>query len=149
MAELSIREMTIDDVEEVHDLDEKCFSSPWTKHIYYREVKDNHFAHYFVIEKDEVIIGYFGLWIVADDAQITNIAVLPQYRGYGIGKHAFGFAMQYAIQEGAAQLSLEVRISNTVAQKMYESFGLKKGGIRKEYYPDNKEDAYVMWVNLI
>src|SRR5699024_3590514 len=105
--------------------------------------------HYFVIGKDAVIIGYVGLWIVADDAQITNIAVLLQYRGYGIGKHAFGFLMQYAIQQGVVQLSLEVRITNQIAYKMYESFSIKKGGVRKEYYPDNKEDAYVMWVNLV
>lgn len=148
MAEIMIRKMTLADIEAVLAVDKICFTAPWTKDIYEKEVRDNDFAHYFVIELEKEIIGYIGIWIVMEDAQITNIAILPKYRGYGIGKKLFGFALQYMTQNGAAHLSLEVRVSNHVAQSLYESFGLQRGGIRKNYYPDNGEDAFVMWVNL-
>ncbi|MEI3607744.1 ribosomal protein S18-alanine N-acetyltransferase [Pseudogracilibacillus sp. SE30717A] len=148
MAEFSIREMSSEDIKQVMKVDVASFTTPWTYEIYEQEVNHNKHAHYFVIEESENIIGYVGLWIVEEDAQITNIALLPQFRGYKIGEKLFGFAMQYAIQQGANRLSLEVRVSNIVAQKLYIKFGLVPGGIRKGYYPDNGEDALVMWVNL-
>src|SRR5699024_7800283 len=116
--------------------------------IFKYELLDNKFAHYFVVEADGEIIGYAGLWIVEDDAQVTNIGLLRKYRGYKIGEKLFGFALQYAMNHNVSRLSLEVRKSNVVAQKMYEKFGLVPGGIRKNYYTDNNEDAIVMWVNL-
>lgn len=148
MAEFLIREMNKEDIDAVLEVDIASFSAPWSKEIYEQEVNHNHFAHYFVIEQDHEIIGYVGLWIVEEDAQITNIALLPKYRGYKIGEKLFGFAMQFALQQGASRLSLEVRVSNTIAQNLYKKFGLVEGGIRKKYYPDNGEDALVMWVNL-
>lgn len=148
MAEFSIREMVYHDIDAVLKVDEASFPTPWSREIYQREMRENKFAHYFVIEESRQIIGYVGLWIVEDDAQITNIALLPMYRGYKIGEKLFGFAVQFAMQQGATRLSLEVRESNFVAQHLYRKFGLVPGGIRKGYYPDNNEDALVMWVNL-
>jgi len=145
MMNMMIRKMQIEDVPAVMNVD----PTPWTQAIYEQELIENDFAYYFVIvnEKDD-IIGYVGLWIIFDDAQITNIAIHPDYRGKKIGEKLFAFALSYAFQHGAQKLSLEVRPSNTVAKNMYRKFGLKKGGIRKNYYPDNSEDAIVMWVNL-
>lgn len=148
MAEFTIREMVEEDIISVLEVDRLSFSAPWTKETYVQEVKNNQYAHYFVIEERQNIVGYVGLWIVEGDAQITNIALLPKYRGYKIGEKLFGFAMQYALNQGAARLSLEVRVSNVIAQNLYKKFGLVTGGIRKKYYPDNGEDALVMWVNL-
>src|SRR5699024_11366049 len=81
----------------------------------------------FIIKTDEKVIGYVGLWLVLEDAQVTNIAIAPEFRGYGIGEQLFGFALQYLLKQGAKQLSLEVRKSNEVAQNLYKKFGLKKG----------------------
>jgi len=148
MAEFVIQEMTENDIDTVLELDLKCFSAPWNREIYEKEVTENDFAHYFIIKTDEKVIGYVGLWIVLEDAQVTNIAIAPEYRGYGIGEQLFGFALQYLLKQGAKQLSLEVRKSNEIAQNLYKKFGLKKGGVRKNYYPDNGEDAFVMWVKL-
>lgn len=148
MAEFSIRDMKYDDIDAVIHVDEAAFSHPWSREIYEREMNENKFAYYFVIEEGQKVVGYAGLWIVEDDAQITNIALLPRYRGYKIGEKLFGFSVQFAIKQGASRLSLEVRESNVVAQRLYRKFGLVSGGVRKGYYPDNNEDAIVMWVNL-
>lgn len=148
MPELMIRPMEINDIQYVMGVDQACFSNPWTEDIFHLEISENDHAHYFVLELDGWIIGYAGMWVVLDDAQITNIAVVPRFRGFKFGEKLFGFIFHKAIQMGAVRLSLEVRVSNTVAQKMYRKFGLVPGGIRKNYYTDNREDAIVMWVNL-
>ena len=148
MAEVIIRPMKIDDVEQVFKVEEATFSTPWPKDIFYKEIGENEHAYYFVMLLDEEIIGYAGVWVVLDDAQITNIAVLPEYRGKKLGEKLFRYMMQKLIMMDVIRLSLEVRESNIAAQKMYRKFGFVPGGIRKNYYVDNQEDAIVMWVNL-
>ncbi|MYL59563.1 ribosomal-protein-alanine N-acetyltransferase [Virgibacillus halodenitrificans] len=149
MAEIVIRKMHIIDVDGVMEVENATFSTPWTTDIFYQELVDNDYAHYFVMEADKKIIGYVGLWLVIDDAQITNIAIMPGYRGNKLGEKLFGFTIQQILLLGGTRLSLEVRKSNTIAQRMYRKFGLVPGGIRKNYYTDNQEDAIVMWVNLL
>ena len=143
-----IRQMVADDITAVMEVDKASFSSPWTEEIFHLELDKNENAHYYVMILDDKIIGYAGMWVVIDDAQITNIAVLPEHRGHKLGETLFNFLCQKAILMGVSQLSLEVRVSNVIAQKMYRKFGLVPGGIRKNYYSDNREDAIVMWVNL-
>lgn len=141
--------MEVHDINAVMLVDKVSFDkTAWPLEIFEQEINENNYAHYFIVQVNEQIIGYIGLWIVHDDAQVTNIAILPDYRGYKLGEKLFGFALAYAKQQGAVRLSLEVRVSNIVAQNMYRKFGLVDGGIRKNYYPDNREDALVMWVNL-
>lgn len=145
---IEIREMSEADIDRVLSIDRQIFSSSWTKDIYKYEVLDNEYAHYFVVEADGEIIGFSGLWIVNDTAQVTNIGILKKYRGYHIGEKLFGFTLQYAMSHGVTKLSLEVRLSNIIAQKMYRKFGLVPGDIIEGYYTDNGEDALVMWVNF-
>src|SRR5699024_8173179 len=148
MAEFVIQEMTGNDIDAVLELDLKCFSAPWNREINEKEVNENDFAHYFIIKTDVKVIGYVGLCLVLEDAQVTNIAIAPEFRGYGIGEQVLGFALQFLLKLGAKQLALEVLKSNDVAQNLYKKFRLQKGGVRKNYYPDNGEDAFVMWVKL-
>ena len=88
------------------------------------------------------------MWIVLDDSQITNVAVLPEGRGKGIGEELMRHAMQFSKDLDVVVMSLEVRVSNVVAKNLYHKLGFQDGGIRKGYYTDNQEDALVMWVNL-
>lgn len=148
MAKLVIRKMSFIDINEVSEVDQASFSIPWPKETFLQEITQNDYAHYYVAELDHKVIGYIGMWIVVGDAQITNVAVSPDWRGYKIGEKLFQYACEQAIRMGSERLSLEVRASNTVAQRMYRKFGLVPGGIRKKYYTDNQEDAIVMWVNL-
>ena len=143
------RKMTPDDVEAVYAIELATFPSPWTLDSFHYEMQENQFAHYTVAVNDTAkIIGFCGMWIVIDSAQITNVAVLPEARGLGIGEALMRESMKVAKEGGADIMSLEVRVTNTVAQNLYRKLEFQDGGIRKGYYTDNGEDALVMWVNL-
>lgn len=143
------RRMTIDDVQAVHKIELASFPTPWTLDSFYYEMTENQFAHYLVAEDDKgVIIGFCGIWLVIDAAQITNVAVVQSVRGQGIGETLMREAMRVAKEANMDVMSLEVRVTNTVAQNLYRKLGFQDGGLRKGYYTDNQEDALVMWVNL-
>ena len=142
-----IRPMNSDDVPAVQKIEVVSFpDSPWTEETYVHELCNNHFAHYFVAEKNDVIVGYIGLWIVVDDAQITTIAISPESRGNGYANTLMDFIIDYC-KPTVRQISLEVNVNNHHAIKLYESKGFVYGGIRKDYYGAGK-DAHVMWVRL-
>ncbi|MFS0878195.1 ribosomal protein S18-alanine N-acetyltransferase [Solibacillus isronensis] len=143
------RRMTIDDVQAVHKIELASFPTPWTLDSFYYEMTENQFAHYLVAEDDKgEIIGFCGIWLVIDAAQITNVAVVQSVRGQGIGETLMREAMRVAKEANMDLMSLEVRVTNTVAQNLYRKLGFQDGGLRKGYYTDNQEDALVMWVNL-
>ena len=95
------------------------------------------------------IVGYAGLWLMTDEAHITTIAVDPEYQGYGIGELLLLGLMDRAKQVGARWLTLEVRVSNQIAQALYHKYTFKEMGVRRRYYSDNGEDALVMWTDPI
>ncbi|PAD67177.1 ribosomal-protein-alanine N-acetyltransferase [Bacillus sp. 7586-K] len=144
----TIRAMKKEDIEEVYEIEKMSFTAPWSKESLYYELEQNLFAKYLVVEYEGSVIGYCGLWVIMDDAQITNIAVHPDFRGRKIGEALLRFSMQLCKEMSAKRLSLEVRVSNHIAQSLYRKLGFETGGIRKNYYTDNYEDAKVMWVNL-
>ena len=100
-------------------------------------------------EQDEVLsrrlVGYAGLWLMVDEAHITAIAVAPAYRGFGIGELLMLGMIDISQDIGAQYLTLEVRVSNTLAQNLYRKYGFKETGVRRRYYSDNNEDALIMW----
>lgn len=143
------RKMTIEDVPAVHAIELATFPTPWTLDSFYYEITENQFSHYLVAENEaNELVGFCGLWLVIDAAQITNVAVVESVRGQGIGETLMREAMRVATEANMEMMSLEVRITNTVAQNLYRKLGFQDGGIRKGYYTDNQEDALVMWVNL-
>ncbi|MEG0384653.1 MAG: ribosomal protein S18-alanine N-acetyltransferase [Solibacillus sp.] len=146
---VNYRKMTITDVEAVHAIEQATFPSPWTMDSFYYEMTENQFAHYLVAEDEQqTIIGFCGMWLVIDAAQITNVAVVDAVRGQGMGEGLMREAIHIAKEANMDVMSLEVRVTNTVAQNLYRKLGFQDGGIRKNYYTDNQEDALVMWVNL-
>ncbi len=92
----------------------------------------------------EYIIGFAGIWIIADEAHVTAIAVREKYRGQKIGALLMVAISDLAMQLKAHSLTLEVRLSNKVAQNLYTKFGFKEVGVRRGYYTDNREDALLM-----
>lgn len=95
------------------------------------------------------IFAYAGLWLMVDEAHITTIAVRPELRGKGLGELALCGLVDTALEVGARIMTLEVRISNTVAQNLYLKYGFKQSGLRRRYYSDNNEDALIMTADTI
>ena len=141
MREVRIRRMTLSDVDGVHAIEAATFPKPWSRKDFVKEMTQNTCARYLVAVEDEKIIGFAGAWIVLDEAHITNIAVLKEYRGRGIGRKLTQALLQYCANLGVVYATLEVRKSNAVAQTLYQSLGFEYVGVRKRYYEDNGEDA--------
>lgn len=148
MDRYNIRRMTEEDLDVVCQIQREAFPDPWSREALLHEISSNQFAHYFVLEVDETVIGYAGMWIVLNEAQITNIAIAAPFRGQKWGQTLLMSMMIYAIKRGATAMTLEVRKSNAIAQRLYEKLGFSKSGIRPKYYSDNGEDAIIMWVNF-
>lgn len=94
-------------------------------------------------------IGFAGLWLMVDDSHVTTIAVHPDYRGKGIGELMLSSLIGISYEIGARMVTLEVRVSNSVAQNLYRKYGFKEAGVRRRYYSDNHEDALIMWTDEI
>ncbi len=144
MAEPVLRRMTISDVAAVHRLEEAIFSMPWSEKDFVYEMTENKVARYLVIEEAGEIIAFAGAHIILDQAHVTNIAVRQDCRGRGLGRMITRALMQYASNLGAEYLTLEVRQSNATAQNLYKSLGFVKVNVRKRYYEDTGEDAWLM-----
>ncbi|WP_223596534.1 ribosomal protein S18-alanine N-acetyltransferase [Neobacillus bataviensis] len=142
------RYMREEDIDQVLTVEQASFTVPWSREAFYNELQNNKFAVYIVLEEDNKIIGYCGTWIVIDEAHVTNVAILPESRGRKLGETMMRKLMSVSREMGAKSMTLEVRVTNHVAQSLYRKLGFQNGGIRKNYYSDNQEDALVMWVNL-
>lgn len=145
---MTFRMMNVDDIEQVLEVERQSFTLPWSKEAFLNELTVNQYAVYIVIEDNGKIAGYCGSWVVIDESHITNIAILPEYRGKKLGEALLRKMIEISISMGAIRMTLEVRVSNMVAINLYEKLGFQKGGIRKRYYTDNHEDANIMWVNF-
>lgn len=131
------------DAKELAELDRQCFSVPWSEKSFADESKNN-IAVYFVAKIDGKIAGYAGFWHVADEGDITNIAVLPEYRRQGIASKLLEQLVLEAKERKLELLTLEVRESNASAIALYERFGFEKIGQRKRFYTNPEEDALIM-----
>lgn len=141
---LIIEQMTSKHIDGVFEVEKNCFEHHWSKDSFKKELK-NDVARYLVAKIDEKIVGYVGIWFVMDEGQITNVAVHSDYRGKKIGDELVKELVNLCKNNNIASMTLEVRVSNIVAQNLYKKYGFKLAGIRKEYYSDNKEDAMIMW----
>jgi ribosomal-protein-alanine N-acetyltransferase len=95
------------------------------------------------------IVGYAGLWLMTDEAHVTTIASHPQFRGKGVGELLLLGLIERSLAIGARWLTLEVRVTNSVAQNLYRKYTFKEMGTRRRYYSDNNEDALVMWTDAL
>lgn len=150
MSELKIVPMEVAHLAGVLEVEKQSFNDPWTEEIFHHEVTSNPFAYYVVALQEEDVVAYCGTWIVFEDCQITNVAVHPANRGQKIGDALMRHVIAHCQSHEVNRISLEVRVSNEVAQNLYRKYGFQDGGIRKNYYTDGPttEDALVMWVEL-
>lgn len=165
--------MAIAGIDAVRAVEKKCFPTPWPRESFRYELERNHMARYFVLRRkhpegstppvepqpgilrrllggtrtfgQDSIVGFAGIWMMVDEAHITTLAVDPEFRGQGLGELLLVATTELSGVEGAKMMTLEVRQSNAVAQRLYEKYGFSRHGIRRHYYSDDGEDAVVMW----
>jgi ribosomal-protein-alanine N-acetyltransferase len=145
---IEIKAMSLEDIEQVCEIEKLSFSMPWSRESFESEISKNNLARYIVAKTDEKITAYGGMWIILDEAHITNIAVHPEYRGRKIGEKLVMALLKAAKKNKAASITLEVRESNVAARNLYKKLGFKDSGVRKGYYADTSEDAIIMWKDL-
>lgn len=142
---IDIVSMTLEHIDEVSEIEQMCFYTPWTKKDFINDITKNELTIYIVALYNKKVVGYAGMWHIVDEGHITNIAVMPQYQHCGVGSKLIKKFIDIATIKKMTGLTLEVRMSNLSAQKLYTKFGFKPEGIRKKYYSDPSEDAIIMW----
>ncbi|MGG0168643.1 ribosomal protein S18-alanine N-acetyltransferase [Paenibacillus dokdonensis] len=145
---LTFRQMALEDIPDVMVIEHEAFTLPWTEDAFRNELTQNHFARYMIMQYMGQAVGYAGMWTVIDEAHVTNIAILEAFRGRKWGERLLRELMKTASQLGMQRMTLEVRVTNEVAQNLYRKLGFKPAGLRKGYYSDNQEDAMIMWADL-
>ena len=143
-----VRPMTLEDIPTVLAIEEVSFPTPWTAESFISELRDNQIARYYCLELDGNVVGYMGLWLIIGEAHVTNVAIWPGCQGQGLGEYLMRTVMNELLKMGIRRVTLEVRVSNINAQKLYTKLGFNPAGIRKRYYTDNQEDAIIMWASL-
>jgi ribosomal-protein-alanine N-acetyltransferase len=145
---VSIDEMRVTDIEQVHEIERLSFATPWPAHAFEQELRGNRLARYVVARAElggeERVVGFAGVWLMVDEAHITTFGVHPDWRRQGVGRRMLLRLCDLSLELRAARMTLEVRVSNDAAQALYRRFGFGIAGTRRRYYTDDGEDAYVM-----
>jgi [ribosomal protein S18]-alanine N-acetyltransferase len=136
--------MRLEDLPSVHAIEKASFTSPWPEHAYRSEIESNRLACYLVARVGERIVGYGGMWLMVDEAHITTFAIHPAWRRQRIGERLLVAFLDLAVERGAHEATLEVRLSNLPARRLYEKYGFRPVGLRPRYYSDDNEDALIM-----
>ena len=136
--------MTSDHLDQVAEIEQICFSDPWSRRMLSEHLENECAATLVAMGEDGTIVGYAGLLVVLDEGYITNVAVRPEYRRQGIAGELLAVFRRFAESNNMAFLTLEVRDSNASARALYTKHGFSEVGVRKNYYDHPKEDAIIM-----
>ena len=142
---VQFEKMKVVHLNQVKAIENMCFTTPWSFQSFVYELCQNSFAHYIVAIAEDKVVGYAGMWVIVDEAHITNVAVHPDFRGQRIGCALMQQMLVRAALRGAVKMTLEVRSTNESAKRLYAQLGFKEAGVRRGYYEDTKDDAIIMW----
>ena len=147
--QLRIRAMEHDDIKDVLAVEQASFSEPWNEEMFNATLLLP-YAHYYVAEAEIPgggfrIIGECGVRDIMGEGEITNVAILPAFRGQGFARQMFDYVIRDCMEKGVKVFTLEVRESNRAAIALYERFGFRTEGVRKAFYRDPDENALIMW----
>ena len=157
---MKTRPMRVEDLEQVLAIERLSFPLPWSRASFVREIREIDNSHLLVVTEDDggtgspedskcEVMGYACWWEVADECHITNFAVAPAHRRKGAGDFLLERILEDARARGLLRATLEVRLGNAAAIALYEKWGFTAAAMRPRYYPDNREDALVMWKERI
>ena len=138
-----LREMLVDDLDQVMVIENDLFHVPWTKEGFFTFLTRDD-AMFLVVEEKGEILAYCGMLMVLDEGDITNVAVRRDRQREGIGNFLLQSLLRFAADRGITAVHLEVRAGNETAIRLYERNGFERDGLRKNYYSDPKEDAVLM-----
>jgi [ribosomal protein S18]-alanine N-acetyltransferase len=141
---ISIEPMGLDDLPTVQAIEEASFTTPWPPHAYRSEIETNRLAQYIVARVGGDVVAYAGMWMMVDEAHVTTFAVHPRWRRQRIGERLLLTLLDLARGRRAREATLEVRLSNLAARRLYEKYGFRPVGLRPRYYSDDNEDALIM-----
>ena len=144
-----IRDMQLRDIRAVAEIEKECFTQPWSAKSFEDSINRDDTV-FFVCYNEETsdVLGYIGMYISFDEAEITNVAVAPDYRGCGFAEMLVEAAKETAATLGVTQIFLEVRKSNDPAISLYKKTGFEEIGIRRNFYQRPTEDAKLMKVGI-
>jgi len=145
----TIQPMMTSDIPAVTRIERASFTTVWPSDAFYNELSTNKLAHYFVGRYDDRVVAYGGIWVILEDSHVTTLAVDPEYRGRRFGEVLLLRLIDEAIERGAAWITLEVRESNIVAQRLYRKYGFTTVTMRSGYYSDDNESALIMWAGSL
>lgn len=140
---MNIRYMKKEDISQLVALEQACFSDPWSESAFLYELK-NPLSVWLVAEEDGIVAGYVGSQTVLDESDMMNIAVAPEFRRGGIGQTLIYSLIEELKNRGSRCITLEVRLSNASAIALYEKLGFTQVGLRRGYYRNPREDAYIL-----
>lgn len=141
---LNIRLMIETDIEQVSEIENATFSSPWSRQDFIDSlIRED--TIYLVAYEEDKILGYCGLWNIVNEGNINNVAVAKEYRGSQIGFKMLTRLIELGNAQKIEAYTLEVRQSNNAAIKLYQKLGFVEEGLRKNFYENPKEDAIIMW----
>ena len=132
---------------EIMAIERIAYSYPWSERFFRQELQVE-CARSLLVQLDGRIVGYILFWLLPGEIDIHNVAVHPDFRRRGLGRHLLEQVITEARSRASTRITLEVRKSNLPAQKLYESMGFAYNGIRKNYYSDDGEDALLMALEL-
>ena len=148
-AELEITRMRRRHLKGVMAIERQVYPRPWSPNLFLSEMSETRNRFYVVAKMDRDVVGYGGIMCYGEEAHVTTIAVDPAHHRRKIGTRLLYELVREAVAMGARTVSLEVRVSNWGAQRLYSRFGFRPIGIRKNYYQETGEDALVMWVDNV
>lgn len=135
------------DLPTVMEIERQSFPHPWPEIAFKQGAnRTNPYCYFFVARTNGVPIAFINFSIVEDDVHITNFAVSPAHRRQNVGKYLLAKSLEHIRAQGGRKVFLEVRVSNLPAQNLYRQFGFRIADFRRKYYPDDGEDAYILWL---
>lgn len=138
-----VREMVIDDLDEIVKIEKELYKSPWNEKQFRYELEENEFSYLFVLENSGVLVGYYGFWVMFEDADITKVSIRKEFQGMKLSNILMEDCLNRAKALEIEKINLEVRVDNLRAINLYKKYGFKELIVRKNYYGKD-EDALIM-----
>ncbi|MBK8049346.1 MAG: ribosomal protein S18-alanine N-acetyltransferase [Anaerolineales bacterium] len=152
MSSVIFSPLTLADIPYIGELETRCFPAPWTIETYRNELMHNTYSHYWVLRPSvpdasvPPILAYGGYWLMGEEAHVVTVATHPDFRRQGLAEQLMIGIIEKVREARGTMVTLEVRVSNVAAQRLYAKLGFVEVGLRKGYYNDNHEDALLMTI---